>query len=250
MVKKIIKNKNIPSLKPSVACIGYFDGVHKGHQKLIEKTIKEAKKSNLIPCLICFEPDPLNVINKEKNDHILCYKDRLNLIESFGIEQIIIIKFDLDLMKIKPLSFINNYLNKMNIKKLIYGYDFSFGYKGLGNSSLLIKKGNFESIVINEYKYLNKKVSSTRIKQAIIDGNFKLANRLLGYEYAIVMKVINCSKQKNKWLIEAKPHSNLVLPKDGEYGNGFEVKNKRIYILGPSRLKKDQLLITSFSKDE
>lgn len=250
MVKKIIKDKNIPKLKPSVACIGYFDGIHLGHQKLIKETIKQAKKLNVDSCLICFEPDPVDVITSKKNKHITSFANRLNIIESYGIDKIIVIKFDNNLMKLKPSSFVKTYLNKMNIICLICGYDFSFGYKGIGNITDLIKFGKFETIVIPEYKVGGKKVSSTRIKESFISGNFKLTNKLLGWDYCIELKVVNACKCSKKWLIEAKLRdSNGILPKDGKYGNGFEVKNNKVYLLGPIKLNKGQILLTSFTNE-
>ena len=165
MVKKIIiKDNNIPHIKDNVSCIGYFDGVHLGHQELIKKTISKAKKLNIIPSLICFEPDPSDFIGGIKNKHILSYKNRIKTIEYFGIKQIIVIRFNAEIMKISPISFINNYLNKMNIKELVCGFDFRFGYRGEGNLDLLKSKGKFVVNIIPELKYRNSKISSTRIK--------------------------------------------------------------------------------------
>lgn len=251
MVKRVIKDLNIPILKPSVACIGYFDGVHLGHQKLINETIKQANRLNVLSCLICFEPDPVDVVTNIPNKHITSYKNRLNLVESFGIDQIIVIKFTNDFMKLSAKQFVNNYLNKMNIKYLICGYDFSFGYGGIGNITDLIKYGKFENIVIPEYKLNGKKVSSTRIKECFIRGDFKLTNKLLGWNYSIELKVINSVKKGNKWLIEAKLRDrNGILPKDGKYGNGFEVRDKKVYILGKDNLEKNQIILVNFSSYE
>lgn len=251
MVKKISKIDDIKDIGPTVACIGYFDGVHLGHQKLISKTIKQAKKLKVQSTLICFEPDPVEVVTGKKSKHLTSYANRINIIYSFGIDNIIVIKFNDELMKLSASKFVKSYLNKMNIKCLICGYDFSFGYKGLGNITDLIKYGKFETIVIPEYKLYGKKVSSTRIKESFISGNFKLTNRLLGWEYCLELKVINCVKKGKKWLIEAKlKDSRGILPIDGKYGNGFEVKNNIVYILGPAELHKNQLILTSFSRDE
>lgn len=250
MVKKIIKDNNIPKLQPSVACIGYFDGVHLGHQQLIKQTIKLAKKQNVLSCLICFEPDPMDIITGKKNNHITSYQNRLNIIESFGIEQVLIIKFNSNLMKLSPKKFVNTYLNKLNIKQLVCGYDFSFGYKGIGNITDLINYGKFETIVIPEYKVGGKKVSSTRIKESFVSGNFKLTNKLLGWDYCLELVVTNASKKGYKWLIETKLRDKHgILPKDGKYANGFEVKDNKVYLLGPSKLKPGQIILTSFSNE-
>lgn len=183
MVRKVLIKDEIPKIKPNVSCIGYFDGLHLGHQKLIKETIKQAKKLDLVPTLICFNPDPIDIITNKRNKHILDIKSRYSFIEKFGIEQIIVIRFNENLMKLSPNLFIQKYLNNMNIEKLVCGFDFTFGYKGKGNADLLKEKGKFETIVIPEVKYRNIKISSTRIKKAIEDGDIKLVNRLLGYNY-------------------------------------------------------------------
>lgn len=251
MVKKYISENKIPKLKPNVACIGYFDGVHIGHQKLIKETIKHAKKLNVKSSLICFDPDPLDIIYSIKNTHLLSYKNRINVIESFGIDQIIIIKFDEKFMNISPSSFIKNYLEKLNIQKLICGYDFTFGYKGKGNIKNLQKSKKFETIVINECKLYGKKVSTTRIKEELYKGNFKLVNRLLGWDYAIELVVSDCVKKGKKWLVEAKlKDTDCILPKDGMYAYGFEIKDGRVLLLGPIELEKHQILLTSFKAYE
>ena len=126
MVKKIlIKDNNFKINEEIVACIGFFDGLHLGHQELVNKAIYEANKLGLKSALICFNPDPVEIISKKKNNHIFSNRERENLIRSFGIDIFIVISFDEKMMKMDPVSFINDYLNKMNIKELVSGFDFS-----------------------------------------------------------------------------------------------------------------------------
>lgn len=248
--KYIIKDVNIPNIKENVSCIGFFDSLHLGHQKLINKTISEAKRLKLTPTLILFNPDPTEIITNKKVTHVLSYKNRINFIESMGIEQIIIFKFDKDLMKISPNRFIKYYLNKLNIKELICGYDFTFGYKGLGNSNTLNKLGKFKTVVINECKYLNKKVSTTRIKEEIIKGNIELVNKLLGWNYFVELKVVDCVKQKDNYLTIAKTKDKYnLIPISIRYGNTIEIMSNKVYIKRKNRLKKGSLLFLDFSNE-
>ena len=247
MKKIVIKDCNIPKIDRNIACIGYFDGVHRGHQKLIKETLVLAKKNNLKSMVICFEPDPEDVISKSKNKHILSFEDRLTSFESLGIDIVCVIKFDEILMKLKANAFIHKYLKKMNINTLICGYDFSFGYKGEGKPELLSKSINV--IVIDEVSYYSKKISSTRIKQAINEGNFKLVNKLLGYEYSIMVKAINVSKKGSKWLIEANSvDNNLVMPRDGTY-NGFDIKNNRFILTSKDKIDINDNLLLVFKNE-
>lgn len=250
MVKKVIV-KDIKNIRfdNTVACIGYFDGVHKGHQKLINRTIKDAKRLNVKSSVICFEPDPINLITGKRNKHLTSYKTRLSLFEYFGIDIVYVIKFDAVLMKISAVSFINKYLNKMNIIELVCGFDFSFGYKARGNCELLLNKGKFSTIVIQEAKYSGKKISSTRIKEALIRGDFSLVNKLLGYSYSIDLKVINCLKQGKNWLIITKlSDSNGILPNTCKYQDIIEIKENEVTILGKTKLKLHSHLYLTFDE--
>ena len=244
MVKKVyIRNSEIPVLSKSVACIGYFDGMHKGHQELIKKTVEISRKMNLIPSLICFSPDPVEVINAKETTHIFPDEERYRLAEYFGIERIIIIEFSETLMKLKAKDFINQYLNRMNIETLVCGYDFSFGYKGSGKTADL-KKGKFETVIIPEKTYFGKKISSSRIKEEISEGNFNLVRKLLGFDYYLVLKVLKSSQNGSKWLIEAKPKDNkCILPKDGVYNDLFEIKNNHVFFINDKELKKNSTYI-------
>ena len=213
MVEKInINNFDKYHFDDNVACIGYFDGVHLGHQELIKQAIKIANDNNLIPILISFEPDPLDIIKHQHNKHLLTYQERINKINEYGIDKIIIFEFNEDLMKLDAKAFINEYLNKMNIKYLISGYDFHFGYKGLGDNELLKQLGNFEGIIVEEKQYQGIKISSTRIKEAIIKGDIDDGNKMLGYEYYVDGNCLKCLKMQNMWEISIKCDENIILP--------------------------------------
>ena len=96
MKKIIIKDNIIPSIEDNVSCIGYFDGVHKGHQALIKVCKDLAKMNNLKSMVICFDPDPIDIISNSKNKHILSFKDRLETFKELGIDIVCVIKFDED----------------------------------------------------------------------------------------------------------------------------------------------------------
>ena len=219
MKRILIKKSDFSIEERNVACIGYFDGVHLGHQDLLNKTISEAERLDLKSALICFKPDPADVISGRKNKHIFSDRERENIIKGFGIDIMMIITFDEELMKMDPVRFIKQYLNKMNIEELISGFDFSFGYMGKGNDELLNEYGNFRNIVIPEHTHYGKKVSSSRIKEELYKGNLSLVDKLLGYPYYLNLKVINVSQKGSKWLIEAiRKERNIIDIKEGDYG--------------------------------
>ena len=180
-----VKEKQIPKLENNVSCIGFFDGVHLGHQALIKKTVQEAQKLNIKPYLITFYPDPADIISHSTVNHINSFDRRIELFESFGIKGVIVVEFSLELMSKSKEAFLNSYLKNFNLKGLVCGFDFHYGYKGEGDYNSL--KEGFENIcpvyVIDEVSLDGKKVSSTRVKEQLQKGNYAEVDRLLGYHY-------------------------------------------------------------------
>lgn len=231
MVIKIdIHQECLPVFEKTIACIGYFDGIHLGHHQLIQKTLEESNVKHLKAALISFEPDPLQIITGSTPRHILNNTQRIRKIQEYGIEDIVVFHFDEDLMRLDAIDFISDYLNHMNLDVLICGYDFSFGSMGKGDPVLLEKYGNFKTIVIPEYAYEGEKVSSTRIKEALFKGNFRLAEALLGYEYYADANVIKCTQNGPVWLVEAVlSDPDVIIPETGTY-QGLQVKEDRLFI--------------------
>lgn len=173
------KDVNIPK---NVSCIGYFDGVHKGHQELIKKTIEIANKKGLEPFVITFNPSPSKVIHGSKYKELTTLNRKIELFKSFGIKGVIVIPFDEELMKLSPKEFKDKIFDKLNTDTLVCGFDFTYGYKGSGNYNTL-KASGINAIKVDEYKYYGKKISSSRIREELDKGNIKLVNKMLGYEY-------------------------------------------------------------------
>lgn len=180
MIKTYVFGKD-RKLERNVACIGYFDGVHRGHQALINKTVELASKKGLEPCLITFKPDPYEVITKKKAENINSFNKRLKLFEHYGIKGVIIIPFDEELMRMNKDDFYDKVLKRLNIDTLVCGEDFTYAHKGEGKPKDLKKK--LDLIVVKPVNYYGKKISSTRIKKALKEGKISFANKMLGYEY-------------------------------------------------------------------
>ena len=215
MVKVLKTNDRIGDFKANVACIGYFDCLHIGHQELIGRTIDRAKALGCRSMVICFDPDPMELITGKKQKHILSYDERIGMMEELGIDDITVFRFDESFMKMEAQDFIEKYLNRMNIKELICGFDFTFGYMGKGDSALLKESGSFGIDVVEEIQYDGKKVSSTRIKEEIESGNFRLVSRLLNYDYYLPLLAVKTSQKGSKWLVEAKlEDSDRIVPEN------------------------------------
>ena len=246
-VKKYIIKNDLPKLDRNVACIGYFDGVHRGHQALIRVSKDLANMSDLKSMVICFEPDPGDIINKRKNKHILSFEDRLSSFEALSVDIVCVIKFDEKLMKLSPEQFIKKYLLKLNIDTLVCGFDFNFAYQGKGNSAILSEYIN--TVVVEEVSLYSKKISSTRIRQEIVKGNFKLANRLLDYKYSLVCKVKNCEKNKSSYLCECVLKDKSLLLPERYHDRNIDIADGKITVKSKNELSKDDCIVLVFEDE-
>ena len=175
--------------KKSVVTVGFFDGVHIGHKRLIEKVITEGKNKNLETVLLTFDRPPQPV-----SGLLSIFEERLELLKNFSLDKIEIIHFDKNFSKISPENFFYDILiKKFNIGKMVVGYDFAFGKNRSGNISLLMslcRKNKVELDVVEPIKVDNKIVSSSFIRELLIEGEIKKANKMLGRFYSLEGNII------------------------------------------------------------
>ena len=217
--------------KPRAICLGYFDGIHLGHQELIKKTVKEAKENNLVPTFLTFDPDPNFVLGfKKKNELIMPLVDRFKIVKELGIEDIIVLTFDNISMNLEPNEFIDYLLNTLNVKNITVGFDFSFGKRGRGKvKDLLELEPNIKVNVIDELKIDNKKVSSSYIIEDIKNGNIESLDKTLGTLYYVKGKVIRGLGNGRKLsfpTLNFEFYDEYVIPKKGVYGVNVEIDGK------------------------
>ena len=194
---KIVKDKStLNYTKYSIATIGYFDGIHLGHKKIIKELVNQAKLNGGKSVLITFWPHPKIVLKKDTNIHFLLSKeDKYKFLKNEGVDIIYLIEFTKDFSKVKAEKFIQEYLVKrLKINKLIIGYNHCFGYNREGNFNYLEKNKNKYDFDIQEIKKEeinnNFDISSSSIRKEILEGNLKKANIMLGYNFFIKGKVI------------------------------------------------------------
>lgn len=170
---------NVPTSYPSLAlCLGFFDGLHLGHQKIIN----DAKSSGKEVALLSFSTPPAYVIGrKDTLRSITSIDDKADILESLGVSYLFIMPFNSQIQNLSRLEFINLVLKKINPFAIYCGEDFRFGKGGLGTAKFL--SHYFSTHVIPLQKYNGEKFSSKTIRHLIFDGKIKEANTLLGHPY-------------------------------------------------------------------
>jgi len=212
----------------TILTVGTFDGIHSGHQKLLEKIISIAKTENLRSMVLTLDPHPQIVLKKSGKEPIkllTTITERLMLFERFGIDCVTIIPFTEEFSRIQPEEFVRDYLySKIGLSKLLIGYDHLFGKDRQGNAELLNKLSrelNFEVVTIEALQKDDVIVSSTKIRKALIDGNLELANKMLNYNYFVfgtVVKGDGRGKRIGYPTANIKPESpNKLIPARGVY---------------------------------
>ncbi|MBR4495936.1 MAG: bifunctional riboflavin kinase/FAD synthetase [Acholeplasmatales bacterium] len=209
-----IKDKKFTGLpEPVCAAIGNFDGVHLGHQKLIEECKKHGYKS----AVLTFYPHPSVFLKKIPNYPLVTpLEKKTDVISKMGIDYLIVVEFNEEIAAMPKEEFIEA-LHQMNIKACVCGYDFTFARKAEGNISDLAKE--FEFYEIKKYVLGDVRVSTTYIRELLATGNIEEANKLLGRQFSIRGNVIY-GLQNGRVLgfpTANIDYKNFFLPKNGVY---------------------------------
>lgn len=209
-----IKNfMNIKNDKPLTMTIGNFDGLHRGHQHLIEKT----RYADTESAVLTFFPHPMKVLRQMK-DHVILMSNekKIEQIAAMGIDHLFIATFDKEMAQTTKEAFIEQ-LKSLNVKRLVLGVDFRFGSHASGHIQDL--KTHFEVIVLDDIVHQDTRISTTYIKDLLYSGELARAELLLGRPYSIEGIVIHGDKVGRTL---GMPTANLdiesyVLPPNGVY---------------------------------
>ena len=240
---KIYKNANLDKkFHRGVIAIGNFDGIHLGHQKVINEAKKKAVKNKLPFGIMTFEPVPVMFFNsKIKNHRINSFEQKKDQLKKLGLDFLIIIKFNKKFSTFTAEKFIERIIyDKTKCKFLYVSKNFKFGYKRQGNINTLNKYEklyNFKCLITKPYKKNNKIISSTLVRKKITNGKIKEANSLLNREWEVKGRVIRGQKRGRKI---GFPTCNLelndyIIPHLGVYSvkvKGIEFNNKGIVNIG------------------
>tara|TARA_X000001036_G_scaffold195551_1_gene184379 strand:- start:1733 stop:2638 length:906 start_codon:yes stop_codon:yes gene_type:complete len=234
---KIYKNANLETRhQKGVIAIGNFDGIHLGHQKVINEAKKKAKKNKLPFGIITFEPVPVMFFNSQiKNHRINILEQKKSQLNKLKLDFLIIIKFNESFSLLSAEQFIKKIINEKTKCKFLYiSKNFKFGYKRQGSIHTLRKYEklyNFKSLIVKPYKRNKNIISSTLIRKKITSGKIKEANKLLNRNWNIKGKVIKGQKRGRKI---GFPTCNIklndyIIPRLGVYA---------VKVIGPKFNKK------------
>ncbi|QNB45720.1 bifunctional riboflavin kinase/FAD synthetase [Thermanaerosceptrum fracticalcis] len=197
----------------TVMALGNFDGVHKGHQTLIKYCIREGKKGIGIPSVLILDPHPSLVFNKSNFKLINTTEQKIKLMEQLGIENIFLLPFDDKLANVTAEEFGRHYLKGIfKTQKVIVGFNYSFGRKGLGTPGLLKDLGGamgFAVEIVQPVMCEGEIVSSTLIRKKLQKGDIRGAQKLLGYWPVLGGRVIP-GEQRGRVL--GFPTANIDVP--------------------------------------
>ena len=199
--------------------IGNFDGLHKGHQAILNKIKNKAKDSQSSTIVFFTEPHASEYFAVSSNSsaivppRICPWREKFELLREFGIDFAFFLKFNNSLRKMTPEAFISEILESVGLSSLTVGDDFRFGVNRAGDFELLKSWGSKNNIEINNtptFKYLDERVSSTRIREALLNDDFNLTKNLLGRAYTFSGKVVH-GQHLGRTI--GVPTANLWLPK-------------------------------------
>jgi riboflavin kinase/FMN adenylyltransferase len=218
--------------------IGTFDGVHFGHQRILEKLVSDAKKAGKKSILLTFFPHPRMVLQKDNSLELInTIEERKNLLAKTGLDYLIIHPFSKEFSRLTALAFVRDILvNQFNVSKLCIGYDHHFGKNREGNITQLQEYSKLYDFDIEEIPAQDiddVSVSSTKIRKALAEGSVKTANTYLGYPFMLNGKVVNGKQLGGKI---GFPTANIdveeeykLIPKTGVYVVRSSVDSKIIY---------------------
>ena len=235
---KIYKDlKEYRASKPLALSLGMFDGVHLGHKSILKKLNEIAISKNLESAVLTFWPHPRLVFNPEFDLKLLNnYAEKVHFLEKNSVQNLFLQNFDEEFRNLSGEEFVKQVLlEKLNVQHLIIGYDHTFGKDKSGDFSLLKRMSLEHGFVVEQLEAIqleHTNISSTKIRNALQNGEILKANDMLGYSYPISGKVIH-GKKIGRTIgfptanLEINPHK--LLPKKGAYIVEVQIGEKLLH---------------------
>jgi len=208
---------------PGAVSLGKFDGMHRGHQKLLEHVLAK-QQEGMNGIFFTFDQFPGNVLEHMKMPLIMTNEERRTYLEQRGLDVLIECPFVNEVIHLSPEDFVREILvNELHAKYVVMGTDFHFGYKAAGDAEFLVRvspRYGFTTEVIDKVMYENEEISSTYVRSMISEGKMKTAEELLGRPYNIygnMCEVKNGRSGMSVPAIRVIPRPDKLLPPAGVY---------------------------------
>ncbi|HBI03667.1 MAG TPA: bifunctional riboflavin kinase/FAD synthetase [Paenibacillaceae bacterium] len=207
-----------------VLAMGYFDGVHLGHGRVIQKAIDKAHELGIQSAVMTFDPHPREILGQSGYTRYLTPLDeKLTQFEKMGVDLAYIVHFDISFSSIYPEDFIDEFLLRLQPRHVVVGFDYTFGHKGIGTATTLqqLSDGRYGVEVVSPINRFGEKVSSTLIREYLYNGQIHEANHFLGRAYRFKGTVVHGEKRGRTI---GFPTANIgltqpyIIPKNGVYG--------------------------------
>lgn len=230
-IQRIKDYKDITNAKDSVLVLGYFDGLHRGHKALFDKAKEIAKRDNLALTVLTFNESPRLALSRFTPDLLLSLtspEKRYEKFAEYGVDYLYLIDFTSTFSKLSAKNFLENYIKQLRAKTIVVGFDYKFGHDRK-DAIDLAQQFNGDVVVVPEVQDNGEKISSTRIRQLIFDGNIKEVNRLLGYNFSTRGIVVHGDARGRTIgfpTANLAPIDNVFLPGDGVYVSDVIVNGK------------------------
>lgn len=229
--KEIKKDKN------TVLTIGTFDGVHEGHKDLFNKLTEETRANSYRNLIITFEPHPRTILSNSNVGLLTTYNEKIELFELLGIENLLVLEFTKKFSEQSSDEFVKNIIcENVGAKHIIIGHDHKFGKNRSGNEELLRKLGERNDFFVTSVPPVtidNEIVSSTLIRNSLLKGDLKKANKLLGRYYSFEGKIV---KGVSRGRILGFPTANIevenkykLIPHNGVYVVECELNSEKVF---------------------
>ncbi|MGF3053499.1 bifunctional riboflavin kinase/FAD synthetase [Microbacterium sp. YY-03] len=210
---------------PTVVAIGKFDGVHTGHRLVLEKAIVDAGSQGAKTVAVTFDRNPLAILRPELcPTELVSLAQKIELLGGTGIDAVLVLTFDEVMAQVPAEEFVERILvGNLHAKTVLLGHDFRFGHRGAGNPELLREMGEkfgFTVDAVGDVTDEGDRVSSTRIRELLAEGDVATAARLLGRPHAVAGEVVHGLKRGRELgfpTANLSPQSQGDVPADGVY---------------------------------